>query len=145
MQYAMESMLKIAIRRGKMIEKGLILTDDDAELLSQALEEAKTKCYKESVVSLNDTQALHALLSHFRGAENDESKRATSHTRINPLSKHLVLGTVIGRPGGAPLTPSISVYQGILDRGRKIRMPFFLFPNSKKSDSYSSHSCSTCN
>jgi hypothetical protein len=34
-------------RRGNMIEKGLILTSNDADLLSQALEEVKTKCYEE--------------------------------------------------------------------------------------------------
>jgi hypothetical protein len=41
-----------------MIENGLILTGSDAELLSRALAEVKTKTYGESEVSLDDTQAL---------------------------------------------------------------------------------------
>jgi hypothetical protein len=32
----------------KMIEKGLIITGNDAELLSRALSEVKTKAYEES-------------------------------------------------------------------------------------------------
>ena len=49
-----------------MITKGLILTGDNAEPLSHVFEEVKTKCYEESEVSLDDTQALHALVSCFR-------------------------------------------------------------------------------
>jgi hypothetical protein len=40
-----------------MIEKGLNSTGDDAKVLSQALEEVKTKCYEESEISLNDSLA----------------------------------------------------------------------------------------
>jgi hypothetical protein len=46
-----------------MIENGLFLTDSDAELLSRALAEVKTKVYEESETSLDDSQALDALLS----------------------------------------------------------------------------------
>ncbi len=46
-----------------MIEKGLILTGSDAELLSCALSEVKTKVYEESEASLDDTEALNALVS----------------------------------------------------------------------------------
>jgi hypothetical protein len=42
----------------KMIENGLILTGNDAELLSRALAEVKTKVYEESETSLDDAQAL---------------------------------------------------------------------------------------
>jgi hypothetical protein len=44
-----------------MIENGLILTGRDAEVLSRALEEVKTKASEESEASLDDTQALDAL------------------------------------------------------------------------------------
>ena len=45
-----------------MIEKGLIITDSDAELLSRALSEVKTKAYEESEAQLDDAQALDALV-----------------------------------------------------------------------------------
>jgi hypothetical protein len=48
-------------RREKMIENGLILTGSEADLLSRALAEVKTKVYEESETSLDDTQALDAL------------------------------------------------------------------------------------
>lgn len=51
-----------------MIERGLILTGSDAELLSQTLEEVKTKVYAESEASLDDAQALDTLVSRFRDA-----------------------------------------------------------------------------
>ena len=41
-----------------MIEKGLIITGSDAELLSNALSEVKTKAYEESEAQLDNTQAL---------------------------------------------------------------------------------------
>jgi hypothetical protein len=40
-----------------MIENGLIITGGEAELLSRALAEAKTKSYEASEMSLDDTQA----------------------------------------------------------------------------------------
>lgn len=83
-----------------MIEKGLILTGEDAELLSEALEEVKAKCYEEIEDRLGDTQALHALVSRFR-AENDGTKEETPQTYVSSLSKRLVLGTIIGRCSGA--------------------------------------------
>ena len=52
-----------------MIEKGLILTGSDAELLSRALSEVKTKVYEESEARLDDNQALDALVSYFLNAE----------------------------------------------------------------------------
>jgi hypothetical protein len=45
-----------------MIEKGLILTGSDADLLSCALSEVKTKAYEESEAQLDDAQALDALV-----------------------------------------------------------------------------------
>jgi hypothetical protein len=44
-----------------MIEKGLIITGSDAELLSRALSEVKTNAYEESEAQLDDSQALNAL------------------------------------------------------------------------------------
>ena len=59
-----------------MIEKGLIITGSDAELLSDALAEVKTKAYEEYEAQLDDAQALDALVSSFRSAENDgQAKR----------------------------------------------------------------------
>ena len=81
-----------------MIERGLILTGQDAELLSQVLEEVKTKVYAESEASLDNSQALDTLVSYFRSGGVPE--RGPSHTHISPLSNHLVLGTIIGRHGG---------------------------------------------
>ena len=56
-----------------MIEKGPILTGSDAELLSRALSEVKTKVYEESEAQLDNTQALNALVSCFRSFRNVES------------------------------------------------------------------------
>jgi hypothetical protein len=55
-----------------MIEKGLIITGSDAELLSRALSEVKTKAYEEKL-----------------------------HSHFSPLRKRLELGTIIERCGGA--------------------------------------------
>ncbi len=84
-----------------MIESGLILTGSDAELLSRALSEVKTKVYEESETSLDDTQALDALLSSFRTAETEERAKERSHAYLSPLGKRLMLGTIIHRQGGA--------------------------------------------
>jgi hypothetical protein len=81
----------------KMIESGLILTGSDAELLSRALSEVKTKVYEESETSLDDTQALDALLSSLRTAEKQEREKETRHTYLSPLRKRLVLGTLLDR------------------------------------------------
>jgi len=84
-----------------MIEKGLILTGNDAELLSRALSEVKTKAYEESEAQLNDTEALSALVSGFRTAEKEEQEKERSLSYFSPLRKRLVLGTVIERLGSA--------------------------------------------
>jgi len=55
-----------------MIERGLIITGSDAELLDRVLSEVKTKSYEESEAQLDDTQALDALVSCFMSAESDE-------------------------------------------------------------------------
>jgi hypothetical protein len=94
-------MQKVAIKEGKMIESGLILTGNDAELLSRALSEVKTKVYEESEASLDDTQAFDALLSSFRNVEREGQEKEGHRAYLNPLRKHLVLGTIIGRQGGA--------------------------------------------
>ena len=52
-----------------MIEKGLILTGSDADLLSSALSEVKTIVYKKSGTQLDDSKALDALVSYFLNAE----------------------------------------------------------------------------
>jgi hypothetical protein len=84
-----------------MIEKGLILTGNDAELLSCALSEVKTKVYEESEAQLDDTEALNTLVSYFRTAEKEEQEKERSHSYFSPLRKRLVLGTVIERLGSA--------------------------------------------
>ena len=81
-----------------MIEKGLIITGSDAELLSGALSEVKIKAYEESEAQLDDTQALDALVScfmSFTNASNDGQEKRESY--FSPLRKRLVLGTIIDR------------------------------------------------
>ena len=84
-----------------MIEKGLIITGSDAELLSRALSEVKTKAYEESEAQLDDTQALNALVSGFMSAESDGQEKERRHSYFSPLRKRLVLGTIMDMPGGA--------------------------------------------
>jgi hypothetical protein len=84
-----------------MIENGLILTGNDAELLSHALAEVKTKVYEESETSLDDSQALDALLSSLRTAEMEEREKEKRHANFGPLGKRLTLGTIIGKQGDA--------------------------------------------
>jgi hypothetical protein len=85
----------------KMIEKGLIITGSDAELLSNALSVVKTKAYEESEAQLDDAQALDALVSGFNSAANDEPKKESRYSYFSPLRKRLVLGTIIDRQVGA--------------------------------------------
>jgi hypothetical protein len=84
-----------------MIENGLILTGSDAELLSRALSEVKTKFYVESETSLDNTQALDALVSCFRTAETEEPEKERRHAYFSSLGKRLFLGTLLDRPGSA--------------------------------------------
>ncbi|MGA9080721.1 MAG: hypothetical protein WB581_10910 [Halobacteriota archaeon] len=82
-----------------MLTKALVLTDGEADLLSRALEEMKTKTFEESRISLDNVEALNALVSHFRDAENVEPDKEARQLSGNPLSKRLFLGHVIGREG----------------------------------------------
>ncbi|MGZ4869745.1 MAG: hypothetical protein ACXV2F_05230 [Halobacteriota archaeon] len=84
-----------------MIKDGLIITGGDAELLSRALAEVKTKAYEESETSLDDTQALGALVSCFRNGGKEEPEKERLHAYLSPLGKRLMLGTIIGRQGDA--------------------------------------------
>jgi hypothetical protein len=84
-----------------MIQNGLILTGNQAELLSNALAEVKTKAYEESEVELDDNQALDTLVSCFRNAEKEEPEKEGHHAYRNLLSKRLVLGTLLDKPVGA--------------------------------------------
>ena len=84
-----------------MIEKGLIITGSDAELFDRALSEVKTKAYEESEAQLDDAQALNALVLGFMSAESDGHEKERRYSYFSPLRKRLVLGTVIGRQGGA--------------------------------------------
>jgi hypothetical protein len=88
-------------KEGKMIEKGLFLTGTDADLLSSALSEVKTKVYEESEASLDDSEALSTLVSSFRTAEKEEQETERRSMYLNPLRKRLVLGTIIERLGSA--------------------------------------------
>jgi hypothetical protein len=87
-----------------MIERELVITGSDAELLSIALSEVKTKVYEESEAQLDDAEALDALVSCFRSfgnAANDGQEKESRHSYFSPLGKRLVLGTVIERLGSA--------------------------------------------
>ena len=81
-----------------MIEKGLFLTGDDAELLSRALAEVKSKAFEDSETHLDDTQALHTLVSSFK---KEDKENETSQPHFGPLGRRLFLGTIIARQGGA--------------------------------------------
>jgi hypothetical protein len=63
-----------------MIEKGLILTGNDADLLDRALSEVKIKVYEESEARLDGTQALDALV-HASGLPRmmDRKKKDVTH------------------------------------------------------------------
>lgn len=91
-----------------MLTKALVLTDGEADLLSRALEEVKTKTFEEAETNLDDTQALDALLSSFRTAEKEEQEKETRHTYLSPLRKRLVLGTLLDRAAGAKENDSTS-------------------------------------
>jgi hypothetical protein len=62
--------------------------------------EIKTRAYEESETSLDDTQALDTLISRYRAAEKGREEKETIRTDMDPIRKHLVLGTVIGRLRG---------------------------------------------
>ena len=80
-----------------MLTKALVLTDGEADLLRRALEEVKTKTFEESQISLDDVDALNALVSHFRDAKKVEPDKEARQLSVNPLSKRLFLGHIIGR------------------------------------------------
>ena len=82
-----------------MLTKALVLTDGKADLLSRVLEEVKTKTFEESEVSLDDTQALHFLVSCFRDTDKKGSEKE-GYTYHNLLNKRLALGTLLDRAGG---------------------------------------------
>jgi hypothetical protein len=82
-----------------MLTKALVLTNGEADLLSRALEEVKTKTFEESQISLDDLGALNALVSHFSDAEKLEPDKEARQITVNPLSKRLFLGHIIGREG----------------------------------------------
>jgi len=83
-----------------MLTKALVLTDGEADLLSRALEEVKTKTFEDSQITLDNLEALNALISHFRGAEKVEPEKEVRQISVNPVSKRLYLGHFIGREGG---------------------------------------------
>jgi hypothetical protein len=82
-----------------MLTKALVLTNEEADLLSRMLEEVKTKTFEESQISLDDMEALNALISQFRDAEKVEPDKEARQISVNPLSKRLFLGHIIGREG----------------------------------------------
>ena len=82
-----------------MLTKALVLTDGEADLLSRALEEMRIKTFEESQISLDAVEALNALVSHFRDAEKVEPDKEARQISVNPLSKRLFLGHIIGREG----------------------------------------------
>ena len=82
-----------------MLTKALVLTDGEADLLSRALEAVKTKTFEESETSLDDAGALEVLISSFRDAEKVEPDKEARQISVNPLSKRLFLGHIIGRGG----------------------------------------------
>jgi hypothetical protein len=82
-----------------MLTKVLVLTGGEADLLSRALEDVKSKTFEQSQISLDDVGALNALVSHFRDTEKVEPDKEARQIPVNPLSKRLFLGHIIGREG----------------------------------------------
>jgi hypothetical protein len=82
-----------------MLAKALVLTKEEADLLSRVLEAVKAKTLEESKISLDDLGALNALVSHFRDAEKEEPDKEARQISVNPFSKRLFLGHIIGREG----------------------------------------------
>jgi hypothetical protein len=82
-----------------MLTKALVLTGGEADLLSRVLEEVKTKTFEESETSLDDVGALDVLISCFKNAEKVEPEKEARQISVNPLSKRLFLGHIIGREG----------------------------------------------
>jgi hypothetical protein len=79
------------------MEKALVLTGGEADLLVRALEEVKAKTLAESETKLNDLEALKILVSYFESAERLEVEKEARQISVNPLSKRLFLGHIIGR------------------------------------------------
>ena len=52
-----------------MLTKALVLTEGEVDLLSRVLEAVKAKPYQESEISIDNTQALNALVSYFENVE----------------------------------------------------------------------------
>ncbi len=97
-----------------MIEKGVFLTGDEAELLNRALAEVKTKAFEVSELTLDDTQALGALVSSL---SKDGEEKETRSESPNPLSKRLFLGTImLGTTARTVLYPSRAAAPGRLKR-----------------------------
>jgi len=73
-----------------MIENGLILTGNDADLPRRTLSEVKTKVYQESEASLDDTQALDVLLSCLLdvGDIGPQKRRAHQLIKQTPSYRH---------------------------------------------------------
>jgi hypothetical protein len=88
-------------RREKNVEKALFLKDCEAELLSPVLEEVKKKTLEKSETSPNDLEALKVLVSYFENAEKVEPDKETPEISVNPKSKGLFLGHIIGRGASA--------------------------------------------
>jgi len=72
-------------------------------------EEVKTKTFEDSQITLDNLEALNALVSHFRGAEKVEPDKEVRQISVNPVSKRLYLGHFIGREGGTDTAGGFAV------------------------------------
>ncbi|MGP8134315.1 MAG: hypothetical protein ACLQAL_08645, partial [Halobacteriota archaeon] len=86
-------------RREKNVEIALFLQGREANLLSRVLDEVKTTIFEKSETSLSDKEALEVLVSYFENAKKLEPEKEASQISVNPLSKRLFLGHIIGREG----------------------------------------------
>ena len=93
--------VKYTDQEAKYDRKWANLDGQRRELLSRALSEVKTKIYEESETSLDDTQALDAIVSCFRTMKKEGEEEETRHAYLSPSRKQLVLGTLLDRAGGA--------------------------------------------
>ncbi|MGA2885569.1 MAG: hypothetical protein WCG09_05585 [Halobacteriota archaeon] len=81
------------------MEIALFLQGREANLLSRVLDEVKTTIFEKSETSLSDKEALEVLVSYFENAKKLEPEKEASQISVNPLSKRLFLGHIIGREG----------------------------------------------
>jgi hypothetical protein len=82
-----------------MIESGLILTGNDADLLRRALSEVKAKFYEKPETSCMTARHLKNSF-RFSEALREKEGREQFTSDTGPLNKRLLIGTILRRASG---------------------------------------------